>query len=333
MKKSGTLPRVRLSVSDSNDADIGREFTNPYNGVDLTMTPRTLRRLPFLPRDVYRGARARRKDRADRQFRSRLSVDAEAPELVLSPHWDDAVLDCWSLLAGEGELVVVNMFAGVPAPGRTGLWEEISGARDSAERARGRMAEDARALALAGRTAVNLPLLDDQYRRRGNPATLSLDELDRALAKEVRCARRVYAPAGIGGHVDHVLTRRYARMLLAAGMPVVLYAELPYCTFHGWPSWVDGGEPAPNRNVDAYWRSFLEGVAEMPSLRSAEVVRLDGLTASAKRKALRCYETSLNYGVRHLLEDPAFHAFEVRWELIRPSDETDDPGRAATAAG
>jgi len=253
-------------------------------------------------------------------------MDPAAPVLVLSPHWDDAVLDCWSLLASDRELVVVNLFAGIPAPGRAGVWEAISGVRDSAERARGRMAEDQRALALAGRTPVNLPLLDDQYRRQKPPVTVGLSELDRALGGVVNRASHVYAPAGIGSHVDHVLTRRYARMLLHAGMPVTLYAELPYCTFHGWPSWVDGGEPAANRNVDAYWHSFLAGVPEMPSLRSAEVVRLDERAASVKREAVQSYETSLNYGVRHLMEDPGFHAFEVRWRLTRPGADTDVTG-------
>jgi hypothetical protein len=237
--------------------------------------------------------------------------------LVLSPHWDDAVLDCWSLLASNRELTVVNLFAGFPPPGRAGVWEVVIGARDSAERARKRMAEDARALAHAGRKAVNLPLLDAQYRGQARPAP-GLEELDRVLTAEVHSASRVYVPAGIGSHVDHMLARRYGRMLLRTGMPVTMYAELPYCTFHGWPSWVDGREPAPNRDVDAYWRSFLEGVPEMPALRSAEVERLDRSTASAKREAVQCYETSLNYGVRQLMADPGFHGFEVRWELVRP---------------
>jgi hypothetical protein len=147
---------------------------------------------------------------------------------------------------------------------------------------------------------------------------LGLADLDRALTSEVQRASRVYVPAGIGSHVDHLLARSYGRMLLRAGMPVALYAELPYCIFHGWPSWVDGSEPVANRNVEAYWQSFLRGVQEMPSLRSAEVVRLEGSTATGKRDALRCYETSLNYGIRHLLDDPEFHGYEVRWELVAP---------------
>ena len=287
-------------------------------------------RRPPAPGDLYRRVKKLRTARRERHFQPRLRFDRESPALVLSPHWDDAVLDCWSLLAGECELALVNLFAGIPPPGRAGLWEAISGARDSAERARARMAEDRRALALAGRKPVNLPLLDEQYRRQSRSSGVALAELDRALSAELAGASHVYAPAGIGAHRDHVLTRRYARLLLREGMPVSLYAELPYCTFHGWPSWVDGGEPAANRYVDAYWSSFLGAVPEMPALRSAEVVHLDARTADAKREAIGCYQTSLNYGVRRLMEDPAFHAFEVRWELVAPVS-ADRPPRATGA--
>jgi hypothetical protein len=284
------------------------------------MNRRHLSRLPGF-RILYRRARAVRSAREESGFCPRLRTDPNAPELMLSPHWDDAVLDCWSLLASSRELNVVNLFAGIPPAGSPGVWEAISGTRDPAERARERMAEDARALARAGRKPLSLPLLDAQYRRQP-PSALGLEELDRALTKVVPSASRVYAPAGIGAHSDHLLARRYGRMLLRAGMPVALYAELPYCTFHGWPSWVDGREPAPNRNVDAYWLSFLTDVPEMPSLRSAKVERLDQPTAGAKREAMGCYEISLNYGVRQLLADPAFHGFEVRWELVEPGSNT-----------
>jgi hypothetical protein len=253
-----------------------------------------------------------------------LSLDWDAPPLLLSPHWDDAVLSCWSVLADEGELNVVNLFAGVPRAGRVGVWETVSGARDSAERARARIAEDALALSQAGREALGLALLDSKYRQR--PGDVDLAGLDRALSAVVPSASHLYVPAGIGAHPDHVLARRYGRLLMQTGMPVTLYAELPYCIFHGWPPWVDGTPPAPNRNVDGYWLSFLAGVPEMPALRSADVRRLDGSTAAAKLAAIGCYELSLNYSVRELLSRPAFHEFEVMWPLVRPAADSSPIG-------
>jgi hypothetical protein len=285
------------------------------------MTDRRLRRLSALPRSLYRRVRTSAADGAERSFQPRLRWQDGAPELVLSPHWDDAALDCWSLLASERELSVVNVFAGIPEGGRSGSWEVVIGVGDPAERARERMAEDARAIALAGRTPVNLPLLDASFRRSSGRA-VTLEELDRALSAEIAGASHVYVPAGIGGHADHLLTRRYGRLLAHSGMPVSVYADLPYCVSHGWPSWVDGRAPSDKRNVDAYWESFLGDLPEMPSLRSGDVVRLDERSSASKRQAIESYETSLSYGFRQMLTGPAFHGFEVRWQLVPPAGPT-----------
>ncbi len=267
-------------------------------------------------RRIYRTSRSRREARELERFKPTLHSAPDASALVLSPHWDDAVLDCWGVLREEGPLEVVNIFAGTPAAGTTTLWDSITGSGDSAARTRERLAEDARALGRAERAPVNLPLLDAQY-RSGLPRP-KLDELDRAVSARVSSASMVYAPAGIGSHPDHLLTRRYARALLRSGMPVTLYAELPYCVLHGWPHWVDGREREPNRDVDVFWRSYLDGVAELPPLREADVRRLDDEQASEKLEAMRCYATqlpALAYGARGLLEDPEIHRYEVSWRL------------------
>ena len=282
------------------------------------MTSATEHRLS--PRGLYQRSRALREAARERRFRARVRLDPQAPELLLSPHLDDAVLDCWSLLASDRDLRVVNLFTGVPAAGRLAQWDAITGARDSAERVRARVAEDALALGRAGRSPLNLPFLDAQYRRP--PPAPSLDELDLALSSVVGSASRVHVPAGLGGHPDHLLARRYGRMLLRAGLPVSAYAELPYCVLHGWPAWVDGREPDPHRDVDAFWLSFLKGLPELPSLRAARVERLDDGAASAKLAAMACYETQLpclDYAASGVLADPAIHRFEVSWELVRPA--------------
>jgi len=272
--------------------------------------------------------RARRVAQEENRFQPSLRTDPHAPELVLSPHWDDAVLDCWSLLSGDRELNVVNVFAGTPPAGRLTLWDAVTGATDSAQRTAERASEDAVALARAGRTPRNLPFFDAQYRTPPGP---SLERIDSAVSAEVDGASRVYVPAGLGSHPDHLLVRRYGRMLWRAGMPVTLYADLPYCVQHGWPHWVEGREPEQNRNIDAFWQSYLEDVPEMPPLRSAHIERLDEPTASAKLEAMICYRTqfpALDGGAKQLLSDPAIHGFEVRWELVRDGGERPtDPAR------
>jgi LmbE family N-acetylglucosaminyl deacetylase len=271
-----------------------------------------------LLRTAYRRYGALRQGREERRLHTRIRVDPNAPVLLLSPHWDDAVLDCWKLLAGEQPVNVVNVFTGVPAAGRVTEWDAITGAEDSSARARERVLEDRAALQRAGRTPVNLHFLDAQYRRP--PPAPSLQELDGAVASAAEAASRILVPAGLGGHPDHLLTRRYGCMLFAAGMPVTLYAELPYCVRHGWPHWVDGSDAHPNRNVDAFWLSFLKGLAGMPSLRSARVEALDAAAAAAKLAAMRCYATQmpcLDYAASGVLEDPRVMGYEVSWDLQR----------------
>src|SRR5271165_5948505 len=92
----------------------------------------------------------------DVKLDSDISFDPQAPAVVLSPHWDDAVLGCWSALAADTELTVVNVFGGLPDAGVRGTWELVAGFPDSRARALARLEEDAGALALAGRTPANL---------------------------------------------------------------------------------------------------------------------------------------------------------------------------------
>ena len=90
-------------------------------------------------RRLYQRSRGARQAREETNFRTRLRVEDQAPALVLSPHWDDAVLDCWSVLSSEGEVSVLNVFGGVPGPRALTLWDSITGAEDSSERARERI--------------------------------------------------------------------------------------------------------------------------------------------------------------------------------------------------
>ena len=236
--------------------------------------------------------------------------------MLLSPHWDDAVFDCWGLVNAPERLTVVNVFAGIPPAGPTTRWDRITGASESASRARERIAEDSAALADAGRTPHNLALLDAEYRAPG-PAP-SLREIDRMLSSVAPVASRLYAPAALGQNQDHRLVRWYAQMLLRQGIPVSLYADLPYCVVHGWPYWVDGSPPDPHRDVDAFWRTFLTDVPELRDLHRARVTRLDDQDAAAKLRSMRSYRTqfpSLDGGATGLLSNPATHRYEVLWDL------------------
>jgi LmbE family N-acetylglucosaminyl deacetylase len=236
-----------------------------------------------------------------------LRHDPAAPALLLSPHLDDAVIDCWSVLIGPGELNVVNVFAGVPPAGRSTKWDRIVGAPDSAALMRSRIEEDRIALAKAGRAPHNLGLTEYQQREdRREPA---LSTIDAVVTQAVPAASRVYAPAVLGTiHPDHARVRAYALACAANGMEVELYADLPYAVVYGWPHWVTGDAREPHLDVDAYWSERPAG--------EPRVAALDEAQAAAKLDAMRAYATqfpSLDRGPIGLLSNPKVHRFEVFW--------------------
>jgi LmbE family N-acetylglucosaminyl deacetylase len=209
--------------------------------------------------------------------------------VVLSPHLDDAVLSCWHLLAGSGEVTVINVFAGVP----NGIvadswWDRLTGAQDSAQRMHERHEEDRKALAQAGREAISLPLLDDQY-RAAEPPPAVLDALDGQIAP----GAVVYAPAALSTHPDHISVRDAALALRARGAEIRLYADLPHALAYGWPAWVTGARPEPHVDPEAWWRSRLRAGDLDPAALEPEHHALGDDSFERKLVALRAYATQL----------------------------------------
>lgn len=238
--------------------------------------------------------------------------------MVLSPHLDDAVLSCWSVLTSPDDVRPVNVFSKAPPPGSVTRYDRICGARDSAENVHERLAEDARALEAAGRAPVNLALLDRQYRRPWQ--TPSLKDLDDRLVHAVPRVQALYAPAALGfaPQPDHELVRRFALAAARAGIRLGLYADVPYAVAFGWPHWVSGAAPDPHLDVDAYWQQLEHDVPGIGGIRDARVVRLTQDEAGRKLAAMQAYRTqfaALDGGAAGLLRNAAIHGFEVFWEV------------------
>jgi LmbE family N-acetylglucosaminyl deacetylase len=265
--------------------------------------------------DVATRAGAKLRTVRNRGFRTGLRHDPEASAVLLSPHPDDAVLDCWSVLTGPAAIRVVNAFAGIPAQGPAEYYERLAGARDAGAHMRRRVAQDRAALACAGRSAVNLRFLDLAH-RHGRPEP-SFAALDAVLCDEVPDASCVYVPAALGAaHPDHDLVRCYGHAIARQGMPVRQYADVPYCTVYGWPAWVTGDEPDLNLDVDAFWRASPGGPTCPRG--AADVVRLSPPQAAAKLAAMRAYEAEfavLDRGPVRQVSNPAIHGFEVFWPV------------------
>jgi hypothetical protein len=236
--------------------------------------------------------------------------------VILSPHFDDAVLSCWHVLASAGEVLVVNIFAGEPPAGTLGWWDRLAGATDSAAAVRKRIEEDRRALALAGCTAVNLPFLDGQYRQLDQ----SPGEIVEALRGVLVAGARIYAPAGLGDHHrDHAAVLLAALALQAEGAEVALYADLPHATVCGWPGWVrsgssfTGADPAGER-----WASQLQATGIPVEQTVATAHRLPAHDRARKLEAVLTYSSQIAPLKRVFgssLEDPRLLGFEVDWRL------------------
>jgi GlcNAc-PI de-N-acetylase len=212
-----------------------------------------------------------------------LVADPGAPTVVLSPHLDDAVWACFSLL-GEGT-VVATAFAGIPV-GAPGWWDVQCGITDSAAHVHARRAEDAAVLRSLGARPVHLPLLDGQYRTE---EPRPVDVID-ALSEQVGAAARVVAWSGIG-HPDHRLIRDAGLELHRRGIPVTLVADYCYSTRRGWPTWIDPVAGRPE--ADDQWRELLGG-ALGDRLRSPRIVRLSEHRSAAKLAAMRGYVTQFD---------------------------------------
>jgi hypothetical protein len=238
-------------------------------------------------------------------------------DVILSPHLDDAVLSCWQVLTEPGELFVVNVFAGIPGNLRApAWWDRYTGATDSAARVRERIDEDREALALAGRTAVNLGFLDEQYRDDEQ----ALDPLIEEIGRLLPAGATVYAPAAFASHTDHALVRAAALRLRAAGFDVSLYADLPHANVHGLPAWVrNSHRPASKDLVGAAWEHALAGSGAM----GPTVHELDPDAHSRKLAAVAMYGTQIG-ALAELVGRPLSDRDALGYEVVWPTDSAAD---------
>lgn len=168
-----------------------------------------------------------------------------APTFIVSPHLDDAILSCGAL--DLPRCTVINVFTRFPghARGFAARLLEKWGARDGDHAAALRDAEDEAACATLGFCRLSLGYVDAAFRSESSPfrpleaadveASVAIaEELVRRIRDECSGRAWVLLPAGMGGHVDHVMTARTAK-ILRRDHDVAFYADLPYAL----------GKPAP----------------------------------------------------------------------------------------
>ena len=182
--------------------------------------------------------------------------------LFVSPHFDDIALSCGAIAArlsrAGAHCIGLTVFA-APPPASVELSPYAWGLHDKWERAAGttvqaindvRRAEEQAAMRLMGLEPVWLDFPDAPYRRSprseayytsdeqlfGSVAPEERRDLVPLIATEIRrvvagsgvlSRVRVYAPLGVGAHVDHQLTFRAARRL-GPRFGTLFYEDYPY---------------------------------------------------------------------------------------------------------
>ncbi|MER6914554.1 PIG-L family deacetylase [Streptomyces sp. NPDC000594] len=207
--------------------------------------------------------------------------------VVLSPHFDDAVLSLAGLLPElPGPVAVVTVHGGAPAAGTPiSWWDGYCGFSSTAEAHTERLAEDARACALLGVAQIVLDHPDNPYAEDVELAGLE------AFLRELAPGTRVLVPLSTRQR-DHRTVRLRALSVLAdLGAPLPwVYADLPY-TGHV-PEWgTDDGCAALAADIEV-GTAYRELLRDHRLEVRAELTLSDAQWAR-KRAAVQCYGSQL----------------------------------------
>jgi LmbE family N-acetylglucosaminyl deacetylase len=176
--------------------------------------------------------------------------DASPTHIYLSPHLDDAVFSCGGMIHQQTQarerVIVITICAGGPPAGPFSEFAQSLHERwqTPLEAVAVRRAEDLAALELLGAEGIHLSTPDCIYRVESSGqhlyaseeslfGDLHLSELNlvRRTADQIaRLARtfprpRLYAPLGMGHHVDHQLTHQAVEL---AGRAYAYFEDYPY---------------------------------------------------------------------------------------------------------
>lgn len=190
------------------------------------------------------------------QLSSLKEITKDSRHIFLSPHFDDVVYSCGGTLAVQASLglrpLVITIFGGLPAqdlqlsPYAAAIHQKMDASNLNAhDLVETRRKEDAKALGVIDADYLWLDYIDAIY--RGSPAYYTTNEelmggevhpddmwIDRQLAQDLlELAGRlpdlvIYAPLGIGRHVDHQIVTSAVDRLVRRGTNVKFYEDFPY---------------------------------------------------------------------------------------------------------
>lgn len=147
--------------------------------------------------------------------------------LLISPHFDDAILSAGQLLAGRADADVVTVFGGFPSEMRITPYDEKCGFENSSVAVVNRRLEDDNATAILNANAIHWDFPDGQYGEN-----VTHDEILDKIIQQTMLEKYdfIMGPLGIG-HPDHVMVSdaliEFADVYNPDKTPVYLWEDLP----------------------------------------------------------------------------------------------------------
>lgn len=144
--------------------------------------------------------------------------------LIVSPHFDDAVLSAGQFMAERPDCVVATIFGGFPEDSEKVVtpYDAKCGFKNAQDAVSERRRENDRATSLLRATKIDFDFPDGQYGR-----DVSEGEIAEVLQRLIDGQKYdgIYAPIGLG-HPDHVKVSN-AVLSLDTDLPIVLWEDIP----------------------------------------------------------------------------------------------------------
>lgn len=144
--------------------------------------------------------------------------------LLVSPHFDDAILSAGQFMAERPDCEVVTVFGGLP-PDPDDVhtdYDRKCGFKDARDAVGVRQQENNAATALLNATKIDLRFYDGQYGKNAGPEEIAIELQNLVNDNNYEF---IMGPLGLG-HPDHIKTRQ-AILRVISDLPVYLWEDLP----------------------------------------------------------------------------------------------------------
>lgn len=172
--------------------------------------------------------------------------------VYLSPHLDDAILSCGSLINKQKRhkesVLIITIFAGIPQKDyklsrSISKFIKESGSRSSTDFCRTRIKEDIDAIKLLNISFKHLNFLDAIYRKNllgdffyanfskifsiyADKSDIVKESIYRVIKGDLKETSIIYCPISIGKHIDHIITRQVGNLLESQGQNILFYEDI-----------------------------------------------------------------------------------------------------------